>query len=254
MVCYNFFMKILIATKNRGKFNEIAGVLRDVSLKDGEGVELGFLGDLKVEDSDFVEDGVTHEENARKKAKYYFERVLTGEVLMGDGSGSDGDWSGSREVRGNSGGERKIPQSFDFVIGEDSGIYVDALAGEMGVQTRRWGAGENATDKKWLEYFMKRMGSLAPGDSDRGAKFVCNACLIGNLDGELIEKCFEGETYGEITHEIGAELLPGLPLSSVFLQDGYDKVYAALSTADKNKISHRGQAIGKVRDFLMNFK
>jgi inosine/xanthosine triphosphate pyrophosphatase family protein len=35
MVCYNFFMKILIATKNRGKFNEIAGVLRDVSLKDG---------------------------------------------------------------------------------------------------------------------------------------------------------------------------------------------------------------------------
>lgn len=220
-------MKILIATKNRGKFNEIAGVLegrvlKGEVLKGGSKFEVYFLGDFKVEDGDFIEDGLTHEENAKKKAKYYYEKVKNGKIVGG----------------------------FDFVIGEDSGIYVDVLAGEMGVQTRRWGAGESASDREWLSYFMKKMDVQAPLEVDRGAKFVCNACLIGNLNEELVEKCFEGETFGKITHEISAEVLQGLPLSSVFLPDGYDKVYAALSREEKNRISHRGQAIGKVREFL----
>lgn len=204
-------MKILIATKNKGKFNEIEGVLSSNAGVFGGEFELVFLGDLAVPDADFMEDGDTHSANAYKKASYYASKV---------------------------GGD------FDFVLGEDSGIYVGALAEELGVQTRRWGAGAEASDEDWLEYFMRRMES----ESDRSAKFVCSACLIGNGVAEY----FEGETLGKIVNEKQAEILPGLPLSSVFLPEGYDKVYAALSREEKNAISHRGRAINKLKKFLNN--
>jgi len=214
-------MKLLIATKNKGKFNEITGVLGGASL-DGNGgsdekFEIVFLGDLVVPDADFVEDGATHAENAYKKAKYYFDK------LGGD---------------------------FDFVLGEDSGIYVDALADELGLQTRRWGAGETASDDEWLGYFMSEMSRRASSDDLRGAKFVCSACFMGKGFVEY----FEGETFGKIVREKQADILTGLPLSSVFLPEGYDKVYAALSREEKNAISHRGRAIAKVKNFLINLK
>ncbi len=207
-------MKILIATKNKGKFNEISGVLST------DDVETIFLGDLSIEDADFVEDGDTHEANSYKKAKYYFDKL-----------GAD----------------------FDFVLGEDSGIYVDVLGDELGVKTRRWGLGESVSDKEWLEYFMKVMGERAVGDEARGAKFVCNACVVGRKsDGSEFCEFFEGETYGKIVNEIAQEVLPGLPLSSVFLPDGFDRVYAVLTREEKNTISHRGRAIGKLNNFLKN--
>jgi len=118
------------------------------------------------------------------------------------------------------------------------------------LQTRRWGAGASASDEEWLEYFMREMEKKASDDDLRGAKFVCSACFLG--DG--IVEYFEGETFGKIVYEKQAEILSGLPLSSVFLPDGYDKVYAALSREEKNAISHRGRAMNKVKDFLINLK
>lgn len=216
-------MRILIATKNRGKFNEITGVLNDLP-----GAEIVFLGDVMADgvgkpvfdDSDFVEDGDDHRSNALKKARYYYDHLADA-------------------------------MNFDFVLGEDSGIYVDALGAELGVHTRRWGAGENATDEEWLDVFMKEMERRAGAESQRGAKFVCHACLIGGVENsEVSAEFFEGETYGVITQEVASKVLPGLPLSSVFLPEGYDKVYAELSQDEKNAISHRGQAISKIRGFL----
>lgn len=234
-------MKILIATKNKGKFGEIKGGL----LGEGAGakglggtaspsatradLEIEFLGDHRVDDRDFIEDGVTHEENARKKAKYYWEK------FCGRGCGD-------------------CEPAFDFVLGEDSGIYVDALKDELGVQTRRWGAGDAVSDEKWLEYFMKEMGVRAPSFDQRGARFKCNACLVGRVASgrdEIFEELFCGETLGHITDQPMAEILPGLPLSSVFLPEGFDKVYAGLSREEKNRISHRGQAVGKVKKWLV---
>jgi|GEM_PF-328189 len=265
-------MRILIATKNKGKFGEIKGGLlcRNSRLTDQQRLldhkkaghvrlpgeadfEIHFLGDYQIDDRDFVEDGVTHEENARKKAKYYWEKFCEG-----------GEVCARNEVCGCE-GQVAVP-IFDFVLGEDSGIYVDALRDELGVQTRRWGAGDAASDEEWLSYFMKEMKARAPEGSMRGAKFVCNACVVGrtgrvedgvaavSLDGRvgagLIEEFFEGETLGCITDSVMAPILPGLPLSSVFLPFGFDKVYAALSREEKNRISHRGQAVGKVREWL----
>lgn len=201
-------MKILVATKNRGKFGEIEGVLNGVF-----GAEVVFLGDI---DSDpaIDETGETQMENAKIKAAYYFE---------------------------------KYGRDFDFVLGEDSGIYVNALASELGVHTRRWGAGENATDEEWLDYFLEKMNARCVGGVDRGAKFVCNACLMS----EGVCEFFEGETLGVILDKPMAPVLLGLPLSSVFLPDGFDVVYSALSREEKNMISHRGQAISKVKKFLI---
>jgi len=204
-------MNVLIATKNPGKFDEIKGVLDDLP------IDFVFLGDLDgFEDSDFAEDGETHEENAYKKARYYYDKLA--------------------EERG-----------FDYVLGEDSGVYVDALADELGVETRRWGAGAEASDEDWLAYFMEEIGRRAgEDDSRRGAKFVCHASLIGP---EGVES-FYGETGGRITNEVCSEVLPGLPLSSVFLADGVDKVYAALSQEEKNEISHRGQAVSALKKWF----
>ena len=165
-----------------------------------------FLGNLDVEDGGFVEDGETFAENALKKARYYGEK--TGMLALA----------------------------------EDSGILVDALSGELGVQTRRWGAGEEASDEEWIDYFMKRMED----EEGRGARFVCSACLV---DGES-EKFFEGETCGIITEALQAPILKGLPLSSCFLAEGCEKVYAALGAEGKNKISHRGKAMRKAREWL----
>ena len=157
----------------------------------------------------FEEDGSTFEKNAELKAMHYHE-------LLG------------------------LP-----TIGEDSGIIVDALRGELGVKTRRWGAGADATDKEWIEHFIKIMKDVP--SSDRGARSVCCAAFIDG-PGELV--LFRGETKGVITHKLEAPLQEGIPLSSCFRPTGCDKVYAALSETEKNRLSHRGKAFHELKKYL----
>lgn len=198
-------MKLLIATKNPGKFTEISEILGSLP------IQLLSLADLKVY-ADVEEHGLTHEENAILKVCYFFEK-------------------------------RKIP-----TLGEDSGIYIDAFPGELGVQTRRWGGLANATDREWVEYFLEKMKKLPL--EKRTARFVCHVALI--LDEKSFEDpfLFAGETYGMITETLEAPMKPGIPISSCFRPEGFKKVYAALTLEEKNKVSHRGKAITKVRDFL----
>jgi len=218
---------LLIATTNQGKFREIFEVLGKLDVSNGGTFRVISLRDLcdsdecfGVEDRSFSmsdfdgleEDGETFSENAMKKAKFYHEKTGL------------------------------------LTVAEDSGIIVSALDGELGVKTRRWGAGEKASDEEWIEFFMKKMS----GEKDRSAKFVCCACVCGEVEvgGGDICAVFEGETSGKITEKLEAPILGGLPLSSCFLPEGREKVYAALSAEEKNAISHRGKAMGKVLEFL----
>jgi len=155
------------------------------------------------------EDFETLEENALSKARFYFER----------GGG--------------------IP-----TLAEDTGLFVNALADELGVKTRRWGAGPDATDDEWLAYFLKRM----EGVSDRDAKFVAVVAYVDETGGEHV---FEGDARGTILTEPKAPYLPGLPVSSVFQPEGYDTVFSALTHDEKNAISHRGRAIKKFLEWRM---
>lgn len=129
-------------------------------------------------------------------------------------------------------------------IADDSGIIVNALAGELGLKTRRWGAGEIATDDEWLTYFMKRMAT----ESNRDAKFVCAAAFV-NGDASF---CHLEETIGEISESVEVDIKHGLPLSSVFRPIGFSKVYSALTDDEKNNISHRGKAFKKLLKTLQN--
>lgn len=169
------------------------------------GAELVSLDELGVA-QDFPEEGHSFEANALGKARFYHE--LSG-----------------------------LP-----TVADDSGIFVEALADELGVKTRRWGAGASATDEEWLTYFMERMAL----EKNRKAKFVCVAAYAD----EAQAVAFEGETHGVITEDVRVPVKPGIPLSSVFLSEGCATVYSALSEAEKNELSHRGKAFVQLLHFL----
>ncbi len=194
-------MKILIATKNPGKFK---GIQETLQAFDAEFVSLEELGITE----DFEEAGESFAEIALRKARFY---------------------------HGLSG----LP-----TVADDSGIIVEAIAGELGLKTRRWGAGAQATDEEWLRVFMDRMER----EANRSAEFVCAAAYV---TGD-VERVFEGRTCGVITAEVEAPLHPGIPLSSAFRPDGYDKVYMALSLEEKQEASHRAKAFSKLLNFLQN--
>ena len=158
-----------------------------------------------TEDPD--ETGTTFAENALLKARHYFERG-------------------------------KIPS-----IADDSGIVVDALQDELGVQTRRWGAGPDASDQEWIEYFLDRMSS----ERNRSARFICTLAYI---DKNGMEYLFEGTCNGIITPTLEAGFLPGLPISACFRPEGYDRVYSAMSIEEKNAVSHRGKAAAQLKKHL----
>lgn len=170
------------------------------------GVNLIAPKDLDIE-GDPEETGETYEDNAILKAKYFRA-------------------------------ESKMP-----TIADDSGIVIEALAGELGVKTRRWGAGANATDEEWITYFLDRMKS----EENKRASFISTIAYID--DNDQIHT-FEGRCDGIITETLEADYLPGLPISACFIPDGYDKVFSALPVEEKNRISHRGYAAHKFKDFL----
>ena len=130
-------------------------------------------------------------------------------------------------------------------IADDSGIEVSVLKNELGVKTRRWGAGEKADDKEWLEFFLDRMHA----EKDRSACFKCFIAVAGfNKEAEP----FEGECLGNILHRPASHIEPGIPLSSVFLPLGAKKVFSALTKTKKNAISHRGKAVHKLKNYLQS--
>ena len=129
-------------------------------------------------------------------------------------------------------------------ISDDSGIHIDALQGELGVKTRRWGAGAKASDQEWLDYFLKRMST----EENRRAEFVTTIAFWRPHKKILT---FDGQCLGQILDRPQCELEPGIPLSSVFLPDGKDKVYSQMTKEEKNEISHRGKAIKKCYEYLL---
>lgn len=174
-------------------------------------LQLFSLKDINCED-DVEEHGATHEANAILKAQHFFKK--TG-----------------------------LP-----TLGEDSGIYIDAFPGELGVATRRWNGLADASDEEWIRVFLEKMKTLPP--EKRGARFVCCAAVV--LDESSFENpfLFLGETRGIITDGLEAPLKAGIPISSCFRPEGKTKVYAALTVAEKNEVSHRGKAMKAVREFL----
>lgn len=128
-------------------------------------------------------------------------------------------------------------------LADDSGIIVEALEHELGVHTRRWGAGPDASDEEWISYFLRRMEM----EKNKRARFVC---VLGYIDERGVEYTFEGTCDGEITETLEAGYLPGLPISGCFKPYFHSVVYSAMNIEQKNSTSHRGKAVMKFRDFF----
>jgi len=121
-------------------------------------------------------------------------------------------------------------------IADDSGIAVDALNGMPGVFSARW-AGRHSNDHANLQLVLDQIADLS--DEHRGASFVCTVALV--LPGGK-EHLVDGRQGGRLLRAPRGE--GGFGYDPIFLRDGQTRTNAELSPAEKDAISHRGQALG----------
>lgn len=123
-------------------------------------------------------------------------------------------------------------------LGDDSGLVVDALDGRPGIYSARYAGNHD---------FAKNMAKVLEeleGEENRKAYFVTVMCLV---DASGVNY-FEGRVYGNLTGEIRGE--KGFGYDPVFIPNDHDITFAEMTAEDKNKISHRKQAIEKFLDFM----
>jgi XTP/dITP diphosphohydrolase len=128
-------------------------------------------------------------------------------------------------------------------LGDDTGLEVDALNGAPGVYSSRY-AGEDVSYEDNVTKLLKEMESTPP--EKRSARF---RTIIFYTDGER-ELYSEGEIKGYITEERRGN--NGFGYDPVFYIPEVKKTMAELKSDKKNKLSHRGQAMGKFRKLLLD--
>ena len=128
-------------------------------------------------------------------------------------------------------------------IADDTGLEVDALDGAPGVFSARF-AGENATYADNVNKLLLDMVSVA--ENVRTARFRTVASFV---DGDR-ELWTEGVIEGEITRE--ARGAGGFGFDPIFEVTQTGKTFAEMTVKEKNKISHRGLALRKMRELLTN--
>ncbi len=123
-------------------------------------------------------------------------------------------------------------------IADDSGLVVDALGGEPGVYSARYGGDACADDGERMLFLLKNM----EGMEQRSAHFVsCIVCIMP--DGSEISA--EGRISGEIAHAPSGE--GGFGYDPVFYVPELGKTLAEIPQEEKNKISHRARALEKLK-------
>ena len=209
-------MKIIFATGNAGKLREAAEVL-------GPGYELVWPASLGITE-DIPETGSSLQENALQKARYLFER--TGLPCFAD----------------------------------DTGLEVDALGGAPGIYSARY-AGPGHDSQANMDKLLKELDRLeirrsepandeikgpANDGQNRRARFRTVVALI-LADGE--PHFFEGICEGSIATERRGS--GGFGYDPVFLPDAYPgRTLAEVSEEEKNAVSHRGNAMRALSDWL----
>jgi XTP/dITP diphosphohydrolase len=174
------------------------------------------LGDLGLEIVDLtrwpdapevVEDGQTFEANARKKAAELAKAL------------------------------------HHWVLGEDSGLVVPALAGRPGVYSARY-AGKQGDDAANNKRLLVELAIL--GDDQRAAYYVCTAALA-DPDGKVLA-VVEGRCHGVIVKDYRGS--GGFGYDPLFLIPEYHRTFGELSPCVKHALSHRGRALVKLRHVL----
>jgi XTP/dITP diphosphohydrolase len=203
--------RILIATSNPGKVRDFAGAAADHGV---EVLSIPHFSSLPT----VVEDGLTFEANARKKAEGYSQYV-PGEVVVAD----------------------------------DSGLEIDALHGEPGVHSARYAApdlhglqpheaGANTDDEANNARVLRELKGV-PAERRTG-RFVC--LLAAARDGETLAT-FPGTAEGIILD--APRGTNGFGYDPLFYFPQIQKTFAELSAGEKARYSHRGAAFRKLLEW-----
>jgi len=130
-----------------------------------------------------------------------------------------------------------------LTLADDSGLEVDALGGEPGVRSKRY-AGENKSDAERNAFLLAKLRDVPA--KQRAARFRC-VIAIATPDGKLWET--DGTCEGEIAFD--ARGTNGFGYDPIFHVIARGVRMAELSTAEKNRVSHRARAAEKARQILM---
>jgi XTP/dITP diphosphohydrolase len=136
---------------------------------------------------------------------------------------------------------RQLPA---LVIGEDSGLEVDALGGAPGIYSARY-AGASATNRDKIDKLLRELAQVRATDDRRRARFRCVVALARN--GNLLG-IFEGIVEGRIADEARGD--GGFGYDPIFIPEGFEQTFGELPTEVKNTISHRAKAIRALADRL----
>ena len=213
-------MKIVFATNNKHKLDEIRSIL-------GDSIEVLSLNDIGC-DVDIPETGKTLEENALQKAQYVYDNYHID--CFADDTGLE-------------------VEALDGAPGVYSARY--AALPDNPVKSE---GGASSHDS---EANMTRLLYELNGKDNRKARFRTvialiqkkDVCPCGCTSIKEIHK-FEGIVEGEIIRERrGGE---GFGYDPIFQPNGYDKTFAELGMDIKNHISHRARATQKLAEFLLN--
>ena len=186
-------MKVVLASKNRHKWEEIRKITEKFDM------ELVLQSELGV-DIDVEETGTTFEENSFLKAQA---------VMQATG----------------------LP-----ALADDSGIAVDALNGEPGIYSARYGFDPTLDDWGRLQLLLKNTEQVP--DGRRQAQFVCVITLV-TPEGQTIQA--RGEVHGELLRSPAGE--NGFGYDPIFYYPPYGKTLAQATPEEKNRVSHRAVAL-----------
>ena len=186
-------MKVVLASKNRHKLEEISQITRKFDM------ELVLQSELGV-DIDVGETGTTFEENSFLKA----EAVMKATGLP--------------------------------ALADDSGIAVDALNGEPGIYSARYGFDPTLDDWGRLQLLLKNTEAVP--DGQRQAKFVCVITMV-TPEGQTIQA--RGEIHGELLRAPAGE--NGFGYDPIFYYPPLGMTTAEMPSEVKNQVSHRANAL-----------
>ena len=127
-------------------------------------------------------------------------------------------------------------------IADDSGIVIDALGGAPGVYSARY-AGEHGNDAENRKKVFKELEGV-PFEK-RTARFVCVITLVYPDGKKMVAR---GEVEGHIGFEERGT--NGFGYDNMFIPLGYDITFAEFEPEAKNKISHRANALNKLKTML----
>ncbi len=128
-------------------------------------------------------------------------------------------------------------------LADDSGIAVDALNGEPGIYSARYGFDDSLDDWGRLLLLLKNTETVP--DGSRQAQFVCVITLV-MPDGQVIQA--RGEAHGELLRQAVGQ--GGFGYDPIFYYPPLGKTFAELSPEEKNKVSHRAVALNLFNEKL----